>query len=141
MNHIMLIGNLTHDPELKTTASGVATCGLRIAVNRRFKDKNGETVTDFIPVVTWRKTAELCAEYLSKGRKVAIVGELQTRSYEAKDGTKRTVTEVVADEVEFLTPKSEGNENSGRSRNRGRRQQEPDMHGFMDISDEDLPFN
>lgn len=138
MNKVILIGNLTHDPELKTTASGVPTCGLRIAVNRRFKDKNGDSVTDFIQVVTWRKTAELCAEHLAKGRKIAVVGELQTRSYEAKDGSKRTVTEVVADEVEFLSPKSDGNENSGR---RGRNKQSaPDMEGFMDIDEDDLPF-
>lgn len=140
MNHTILIGNVVRDPELKTTASGIANCTFTIAVNRKFKDKNGESVTDFIPIVTWRKTAELCADYLAKGRKVAIVGELQTRSYEAKDGTKRTVTEVVAEEVEFLTPKGESND-SGRSRNRGRKQAEPDMDGFMDISDDDLPFN
>lgn len=141
MNHTILIGNVVRDPELKTTPSGIANCTFTIAVNRKFKDKNGDNVTDFIPIVTWRKTAELCADYLAKGRKVAIVGELQTRSYETKDGTKRTVTEVVAEEVEFLTPKGESND-SGRSRGRGRdKQPEPDMEGFMDISDDDLPFN
>ena len=139
MNRVIITGNLTHDPELRTTASGVPTCSFRVAVNRRFKDKDGNATTDFIQVVTWRKTAELCADYLSKGRKVGIVGELQTRTYEAKDGTKRTATEVVADDVEFLSPKSDGNENSGR---RGRnKQSEPDMDGFMDISDDELPFS
>ena len=138
MNRVIITGNLTHDPELRTTASGVSTCSFRVAVNRRFKDKDGNATTDFIQVVTWRKTAELCADYLGKGKKVLVIGELQNRSYETKDGTKKTVTEIVADEVEFLSPKSDGNENSGR---RGRnKQSEPDMDGFMDISDDELPF-
>lgn len=140
MNKVMLIGNVTHDLELKTTASGIPSCNFRIAVNRRFKDKNGDTITDFHNIVTWRKTAELCANYLGKGKKVLVIGELQNRIYETKDGTKKTVTEVVADEVEFLSPKSEG---SGSNRGRSKRQSEPepDMEGFMDISDDDLPFN
>ena len=140
MNRVIITGNLTHDPELRTTASGVSTCSFRVAVNRRFKDKDGNATTDFIQVVTWRKTAELCADYLSKGRKVGIVGELQTRTYEAKDGTKRTATEVVADDVEFLSPKNESND-SGRTRCRNRYQSEPDINGFMSISDDDLPFD
>lgn len=137
MNKVMLIGNLTHDLELKTTASGIPSCNFRIAVNRRFKDKNGDSVTDFHTIVTWRKTAELCADYLEKGKKVLVVGELQNRTYETKDGTKKTVTEVVAEEVEFLSPKGES---SGNSRGRNKRQSEPDMDGFMDISDDELPF-
>lgn len=140
MNKVMLIGNVTHDLDLKTTASGIPSCNFRIAVNRRFKDKNGDTITDFHNIVTWRKTAELCADYLGKGKKALVIGELQNRTYETKDGTKKTVTEVVADEVEFLSPKGEG---SGSNRGRSKRQSEPepDMEGFMDISDDDLPFN
>lgn len=139
MNKVMLIGNLTHDLELKTTASGIPSCNFRIAVNRRFKDKNGDSVTDFHTIVTWRKTAELCADYLEKGKKVLVVGELQNRTYETKDGTKKTVTEVVAEEVEFLSPKGDSSGNS-RGRNKRHSEPEPDMDGFMDISDDELPF-
>ena len=133
MNKSTLIGNLTKDPELRTTQSGIANCSFTIAVTRKFKGSNGEKQTDFIPIVTWRKTAELCGKYLSKGKKVAIVGEIQTRNYEAKDGTKRYVTEVVADEVEFLTPKEQGT-----SQQPYKKPQELD--GFENIEDEPLPF-
>lgn len=105
MNKSFFIGNLTKDPELRTTQSGKAVASFTIAVNRRFKDKGGDPVTDFFPVVTWDKLAESCARYLAKGKKVAVSGELQTRSYEDKNGVKRYVTEIVADEVEFLSPK------------------------------------
>ena len=107
MNSIQLIGNLTRDPELKTTGNGVSVCSFTIAVERRFKDSDGNKQTDFIPVVCWRQLAEVCDKYLAKGRKVAVVGSLQTRSYTDKDGNKRYAYDIVADEVEFLTPKSE----------------------------------
>jgi single-strand DNA-binding protein len=101
MNKVFMIGNLTKDPEFATTPSGTALCRFDIAVNRSFK-VDGEKVTDFFPVVTWRGLADNCHKYLAKGNKVAIVGELQTRSYEAKDGGKRYVTEIVANDVEFV---------------------------------------
>lgn len=107
MNKAFLIGNLTKDPELKTTQSGLSVCKFTIAVNRKFKDAQGKQVTDFIPIITWRELAENCAKYLAKGRKAAVVGEIQTRSYDSQDGTKRYVTEIIASEVEFLTPKQE----------------------------------
>lgn len=105
MNKSFFIGNLTKDPELRSTQSGKAVASFTIAVNRRFKNQAGEAVTDFFPVAVWGQLAEVCGKYLTKGKKVAVVGELQTRSYEAKDGTKRYVTEIIADEVEFLSPK------------------------------------
>lgn len=105
MNKSFFIGNLTKDPELRSTQSGKAVASFTIAVNRRFKNQAGEAVTDFFPVTVWGQLAEVCGRYLAKGKKVAVVGELQTRNYEAKDGTKRYVTEIVADEVEFLSPK------------------------------------
>ena len=98
MNKIFLIGNTTKDPESGTTSSGVPYCKFTIAVNRKFeKDK-----TDFINIVTWRGIAETCSKYVKKGRKLGVVGSLQIDSYE-KDGTKRNVVQVVADEVEFLS--------------------------------------
>lgn len=101
MNKVILIGNLTADPESRTTNSGVAQCSLRIAVQRRFANAQGQRESDFFNVVCWRNTAEFAAKYLSKGRKVAVEGSLQTRSYDAQDGSKRYVTEVIADNVEF----------------------------------------
>lgn len=90
MNKVFLIGNLTKDPEMRSTQSGVAVCNFTIAVNRRFKNANGEQETDFLNVIAWRQLAELCGKYLAKGRKVAVTGSIQTRTYEAKDGSKRT---------------------------------------------------
>lgn len=90
MNKVFLIGNLTKDPEMRSTQSGVAVCNFSIAVNRRFRNaQTGQRETDFLNVIAWRQLAELCAKYLAKGRKVAIAGSIQTRTYEAKDGSKR----------------------------------------------------
>ena len=104
MNRATIIGNLTRDPELRTTSSGVSVCTFTVAVSRPFNRDE----TDFLPVVTWRALAENCSKFLSKGRKVGVSGRIQTRSYEAKNGEKRYVTEIIADEVEFLSPKGEG---------------------------------
>ena len=109
MNKVILIGNLSKDPELSTTTSGISVCKFDIAVQRRF-ETNGERETDFFKIIAWRGLADNCARFLSKGRKAAVVGSLQTRTYYDKDGVKRYVTEIVADEVEFLSPKEERNE-------------------------------
>ena len=106
MNKVILVGNLTRDPELTETPSGVAVCRFAIAVSRDYANAEGTRETDFFNITVWRGRAEVCGKYLKKGNKVAIVGSLQTRSYEDKDGIKRNVTDVVANEVEFLTPKS-----------------------------------
>ena len=140
-----MIGNLTKDPEVRSTGSGVSVCSFRIAVTRRFAGQGGERVSDFFDVVAWRSLAELCGKYLAKGRKVAVVGELQTRTYDAKDGTKRYVTEIVADEVEFLTPRgqggSDGYEGGGyASEGRHDAPAAPAADGFTDIEDDELPF-
>ncbi len=103
MNKVMLIGNLTRDPEVRATQTGVNVCNFSIAVNRR-KRADGVQETDFFNIVAWRQLADLCGKYLSKGRKVAVVGSIQTRTYEANDGTRRNAFDIVADEVEFLTP-------------------------------------
>jgi single-strand DNA-binding protein len=102
MNKAILIGRLTRDPELRTASNDISVTSFTIAVDRNFNNQQGEKETDFIPVVAWRKLAETCAKYLEKGRLVAVSGRMQVRSYEGKDGLKRYITEVVADEVQFL---------------------------------------
>lgn len=103
MNKCVLIGNLTKDPELKTTPSGVPVCAFSIAVNRPHKGADGNREVDFFNIITWRGLAENCAKYLTKGKKAAVTGEIQNRSYEDKDGNKRYVTEIIASDVEFLS--------------------------------------
>ncbi len=102
LNRVILIGNLTRDPELRYTPDGTPVASFTIAVNRPFTTRQGEREADFIPVVVWRKRAETCSEYLAKGSQVAVDGRLQIRNYEDKDGVKRRVAEVVAWRVEFL---------------------------------------
>lgn len=102
LNHVILIGRLVADPELRSTNSGVSVSSFTIAVDRRFKNQQGERETDFIDIVAWRKTADLVSQYCTKGMKVAVEGSLQVRSYEAKDGSKRKAYEIVADNVQFL---------------------------------------
>lgn len=109
-NKVILIGNLTKDPELSETSSGVAFCKFGIAVNRPFANSDGDRETDFFNITTWRGQAETCAKYLKKGKKVCIVGSLQNRSYTDKDGVKRTVTDIIVSELEFLSARSEDDE-------------------------------
>lgn len=130
MNKCHFIGNLCADPELRTTPTGISVCTFRIAVNRRFKDADGNQQTDFIPVTCWRQLADLCGKYLSKGKKVAISGSLQSRSYEDKSGQRRTAYDVVADEVEFLSPKGEASSVDDY----------PEQTAFDDMDDSGLPF-
>ena len=106
MNKVILVGNLTRDPELSETPSGVAVCRFAIAVTRDYANSDGNRETDFFNITVWRGRAENCGKYLKKGNKVAVVGSLQNRSYEDKDGSKRNVTDVIANEVEFLTPRN-----------------------------------
>ena len=105
MNKCILIGNLTKDPEITTTSNGVSVCRFTLAVTRRFANSEGERDTDFISIVAWRALADNCHKFIKKGSKVAVVGNIQSRSYDATDGTKRYVTEIVAEEVEFLNTK------------------------------------
>lgn len=140
-----MIGNLTKDPDVRSTGSGVSVCSFRIAVTRRFGGQSGERVSDFFDVVAWRNLAELCGKYLAKGRKVAVIGELQTRTYDAKDGTKRYVTEIIADEVEFLSPRSQEGGDAGYSGGYGSSEGKHGApgavaDGFTDIEDDELPF-
>jgi single-strand DNA-binding protein len=133
----MLIGNLTRDPELRSTSSGVTVCSFTIAVNRRFAQQGGERQTDFFRINAWRQLGETCARYLAKGRKVAVIGELQARTYQGNDGATRMSLDVSADEVEFLSPRQQ--EEGGAPAQR-QNAAPPDLAGFTDIQSDDIPF-
>lgn len=120
MNRLMIIGNVVRDPELRTTASGVNVCTFTVAVNRRH---GTEETADFFRVSAWRLLAEHCAKYLSKGRKVAVNGDVTLSMYTGKDGTQKASMEVTAQDVEFLSPKPETNNN-----------------GFEEVKTEELPW-
>ncbi|HIR49138.1 MAG TPA: single-stranded DNA-binding protein [Candidatus Faecimonas gallistercoris] len=112
MNKVFLIGRLTRDPELRYTGSNTAVASFSLAVNRNFTNANGEREADFINIVVWRKQAENVKNYLSQGSQVAIDGRIQTRTYDDQNGQRRYVTEVVADNVEFLGSKGSSNNNN-----------------------------
>lgn len=105
MNKVFLIGNLARDPELRNTTNGIPVCTFSLAVSRRFKSANGTNETDFLNIVVWRGQAESCAKYLKKGSKAAVSGSIQNRNYEV-DGVKKYATDIVADEVQFLSNRS-----------------------------------
>ena len=111
MNKVVLIGNLTRDPELSTTNSGKSICRFSMATRRDFKNANGEYDSDFHNIIVWGQIGENCHKFLKKGRKVAITGSVQYRSYETKDGENRIVTEIIADSAEFLSPVSSNGTN------------------------------
>lgn len=142
MNRVILIGNLASDPESRTTQSGIAQCSFRLAVQRRFKGANGERETDFLPVVCWRQTAEFVQRYLAKGRKVAVEGSIQTRSYDAQDGSKRYVTEIIADSVEAVGGREEGAQGAQNTRSTQSAQKPAQNRQmvFTEVNDDELPF-
>ena len=131
MNHLTIIGNLTKDPETRTTPNGNTVCSFTVAVNRK---KVSEPQTDFFRVNAWGKLGELCARFLGKGRKVAVLGELQARTYESKDGKTMLSLDVVADEVEFLTP-AEPAEKTAKPKTDGR-----NAEVDLTVYSGDLPF-
>ena len=114
MNKVIEIGRLARDSELRYSPSGTAICNFTIAVDRTFKNAQGEKEADFLPVVAFKPLAELCSQYLSKGKLVAVDGRLQTRNYTHKDGYKVYITEIIANEVQFLSPK-DGNSSGASS--------------------------
>ena len=141
MNKVFLIGNLTRDPELTETPSGVPVCRFSIAVNRNYASQDGERQTDFFNVTAWRAMGETIARYTKKGNKVAVVGSIQLRNYEDNQGVKRTAVDVIAQDVEFLTPKAGGdsfddvNESAPRANAPKRK---PVLQAMDD--DSDIPF-
>ena len=155
MNRAILVGNLANDPESRLTQSGITQCTFRLATQRRVVNKDGTREADFHTIVCWRAIAENCARYLRKGSRVAVEGSIQNRSYDAQDGTKRYVTEIVADNVEFLSKKdedrggkyadelervrrSDGERNTGTSA--ASVSQTAAQVGFEEVEDDELPF-
>jgi single-strand DNA-binding protein len=165
MNRVILVGRLTKDPELKYTPNGVPVATFTLAVNRAFTNKEGEKEADFINCVVWRRPAENVANFLKKGSLAGVDGRVQTRTYDGQDGKRVYVTEILAESVQFLEPKSAaGNSSEGGYNNPPREQRAPygnnqnqqpnnNNQGFtridedpfansgqIDISDDDLPF-
>ena len=124
---------MTKDPEVKYTQSGTAVCTFTLAVDRKFAKKDsGQPTADFIPIVAWRKLAEIIGNNLAKGRRISVEGRIQVRSYDAQDGSKRYATEIVADEVEFLDSKAQTGAQSATGGN--------GSSNGQTIPDEDIPF-
>lgn len=144
MNKVIITGALASDPEAHTTQGGVSRSNFRVAVQRRFRNQDGTRDADFLTVVAWRQTADFCNQYLKKGRKVAVEGSVQTRSYDAQDGSKRYVTEIIAESVESLDRAENGAQ--GGAQNGARHNDAPapqnDMpKGFTPVEDDsELPF-
>lgn len=135
MNKVFLIGNLTRDPELTETSSGVQVCRFSIAVTRNYTGSDGERKTDFFNCVAWRGLGETVARYAHKGNKVAVSGSIELRNYEGNDGVKRTAVDIVAQDVEFLTPRQSDGGDSATGYSGGRK---PVLQEFDD--DGDIPF-
>jgi single-strand DNA-binding protein len=129
LNRAILIGRLTKDPELRYTPNGVAVASFTLAVNRSWLNQQGEREADFIPIVVWRKQAENCANYIGKGSLVAVEGRIQVRTYDAKDGQRRWVTEIIADNVRFLD-KRESNNTQGIG----------SVGSEVEFTEDDIPF-
>ena len=164
MNQVQLVGNLTRDPEGGTTQSGIAYCRFTVACQRRFTNAQGVREADFISCLAWRQTAEFIQRYFSKGSRIGLVGSIQTGSYTAQDGSKRYTTEVLVDNVEFVSSRSDGGGQAAQSVQTGggqtnrngtipgimqppRNQQQrmdltgqQDNGGFMEVDDDELPF-
>lgn len=140
MNKVFLIGNLTRDPELTTTPSGVSVCRFAIAVNRNYTSADGERQTDFFNITAWRDLGERVAQYQKKGSKVAVAGSIQMRNYEDNQGVKRTAVDIIAQDVEFLSPRASGEEGGQDSyaapASSGKKK--PVLQAFED--DSDIPF-
>lgn len=147
INQVQLVGNLARDPEYSTTQSGITKCSFTVACQRPYKNQNGSYDADFINCVAWRQTADFVNRYFLKGNKIGLTGSLQVRSYEAQDGSKRWITEVVVNNVEFVAPRSDG----GQQRNAApapspppAAQQKPhqqSMNDFIEVDDDELPFD
>ncbi len=131
LNKVLLIGNLTKDPELRYTPNGTAVANIRIAVNRKFKDRSGELKEDvcFVTVTAWDKQAEICNQYLQKGRQVFVEGILQSRSWDAPDGQKRSTIDVRAERIQFLSPGGKMADGSAAGGVQGAASESSESHG------------
>ena len=137
MNFVMITGNVATEPEAYTTQNGISRSSFKVAVQRRYKNAEGKHDADFFPVVAWRGTADFCNRYVKKGRKVAITGNLQTRSYDGKDGNKHYITEINVDSIETLD-KPDGDRPANRQQNAP---EPPAPNDFQEVdAGDDLPF-
>lgn len=140
MNKLTIIGNLTRDPETRTVPSGSTVCSFTIAVNRRRSTQaQNQPEADFFRVSAWNKLGDVCQRYLAKGRKVCVVGSVSVSSYEAKDGSTRFSLDVFAEDVEFLSSRSEG-QSSGSGFAPSDADDASQSDGFQEVDDDDLPF-
>lgn len=142
MNHVIIIGNLTADPETRTTQTGKQVTSFTVAVNRRQSAQAGQEA-DFFRVAAWNQLGEICAKYLAKGRKCAVTGSIRAGAYTNSQGKAVGTLEVTADNVEFLTPRQEQAEHdtySGARQQTEQRSMISDKSGFVQVEDEDLPF-
>lgn len=135
MNKVILIGNLTDAPKSGKTEKGIMFTRFSIAVNRDYKDQNGDKIVDFFNIVVWRNLAELCLKYLDKGKKVGIIGSIENRTYENKDGQKVHTYDIKAEEVEFLTPKADITETTAKDN-----KADVDVSKLEEVVDDDMPF-
>ena len=145
MNKVIIIGYLAADPEFNSTQSGVSRCTFRVAVQRRFANAQGQRESDFFNCVAWRNTADFISRYFAKGSRIAIEGTLQNRSYEAQDGSKRYITEIIVDNAEFCESRggapAEGQPPAQKpEHNRQTNMNEMQRQGFEEIDDDELPF-
>ena len=143
MNKLTIIGNLTRDPELRTTSTGVNVCSFTVAVNRRNRrdDQNGQPEADFFRVTAWRQLADICAKYLAKGRKVCVVGSVSVHTYTGNDGTTRASLEVNADDVEFLSSRNDAEAAGGYTAPAAEAPSaETPAAGFTAVETDELPF-
>lgn len=148
MNKIFIIGNLTKDPELRTTASGVNVCSFTVAVNRRNRSENSnQPSADYFRVNAWRGLAEICSKYLSKGKKVSVTGSVSASAYMGNDNTPRASIDINADDIEFLSPKGDGDEVEGVSAvphvappQNVQSLPTVQSNSYVQVDDDDLPF-
>lgn len=141
MNRLTIIGNLTRDPELRSTQTGISVCTFTVAVNRRKTQNNQQPEADFFRVTAWRERGELCAKWLIKGRKVAVIGPVSVSTYQGNDGKTYANLEVTAEEVEFLSPAGEHPQEAPQEAARQAQQtQMPIAGGFTAVETDELPF-
>lgn len=132
MNSIHIIGNLTNDPEMRTTQNGKEVCNFTVAVNRKKTQNNQDPGTDYFRVAAWAERGKVCKQYLSKGKKVSVVGTISARAYIRNDGSPAATLEVMADDVEFLSPKDEKQTAS--------KSKIDEQTGYEQVEDDDIPF-
>jgi len=130
MNKAIIMGNLTRDPDMRATSNQVSVCSFTVAVERRFKDASGNRPVDFINCVAWRQQADFVAKYFAKGNRIVVIGAIQTRNYDDRDGNKRTATEIIADEIYF-----------GEKLNNGSQPAHEEPPAIPDDFDATLPFD